>query len=101
MARELLDDFDPRDHAAIHGFDLRQDVELKRRYAKWLLILVAVQLVVADIVFVLYASVGKGWDLSSGVIEVWLAATLVELIGVALVITRYLFPRRDLAPATP
>jgi hypothetical protein len=26
-----------------------------------------------------------------------LAATLVELIGVVLVITRYLFPRRDLA----
>jgi hypothetical protein len=34
------------------------------------------------------------------VIEVWLAATLVELVGVVLVVTRYLFPRRDLIPAS-
>lgn len=96
MTEEPLDELDPHDHAGIHGFDLRQDVQLKRRYAKWLLILVAGQLIVADAIFVAYAWAGKGWELSAGVVEVWLAATLVELIGVALVITRYLFPRRDL-----
>jgi hypothetical protein len=101
MARELLEDFDPHDHAAIHGFDLRQDVQLKRRYAMWSLVLVAAQLLVADLVFVAYAWAGEGWELSAGVIEVWLAATLVELIGVALVITRYLFPRRELLGAVP
>ena len=59
------------------------------------MILVAAQLVVADVVFVVYAWAGEGWQLSAGVIEVWLAATLVELIAVVLVITRYLFPSRD------
>lgn len=99
MTREPLEDLDPHDHVGIHGFDLRQDVQLKRRYAKWLLILVATQLLVADVVFVVYAWAGRSWDLSAGVIEVWLAATLAELIGVVLVITRYLFPRRDLIRA--
>ena len=101
MSREQIEDFDPHDHLGIHGLDLRQDITLKRQYAKWLLILVAAQLFVADLVFVVYAWVGEGWDLSGGVIEIWLAATLVELIGVALVVTRYLFPRRDPLSATP
>ena len=101
MTEELLEDLDPHDHAGIRGFDLRQDVELKRRYAKWLLILIAAQLVVADLIFVVYAWAGRGWELSPGVIEVWLAATLIELVGVVAVVTRYLFPRRDLLPATP
>jgi hypothetical protein len=48
MTREPLEDLDPHDHAGIHGFDLRQDIQLKRRYAKWMLIIVGAQLVVAD-----------------------------------------------------
>lgn len=89
------EEFDPHDHEALAGIDHWQDITLKKTYAKWLLWLVTVQLFVADVVFVVYAWAGKGWNLEAGVIEVWLAATLVELIGVALVITRYLFPRRD------
>jgi hypothetical protein len=101
MTRERLEDLDPHDHLGIHGFDLRQDIELKRRYAKWLLILVAAQMVFADLVFCVYAWAGKSWELSAGVIEVWLAATLVELVGVVAVVTRYLFPRRDLDGVVP
>jgi hypothetical protein len=86
---------DAHDHAAIRGIDHWQDIQLKKTYAKWLLILVAAQLLVADAVFVTYAWAGNGWHLEASVIQVWLGATLVELIGVALVITRYLFPRRD------
>jgi hypothetical protein len=99
MTRERLEDLDPHDHAGLRGFDLRQDIQLKQRYAKWLLILIAAQLLVADLIFVVYAWAGEGWELSAGVIEVWLAATLVELVGVVLVVTRYLFPRRDLEAA--
>lgn len=76
---------------------LQQDLELKRRYGKWLLWLVTGQLIVADIVFALYFIVGVHWDLPEGVIYVWLATTLVELVGVVTVVTRYLFPRRDSA----
>lgn len=86
---------DAHDHKALAGIDHWQDIQLKKTYARWLLILVAAQLLVADVVFVVYAWVGEQWKLDTAVVQVWLVTTLVELIGVALVITRYLFPRRD------
>jgi len=86
---------DPHDHKALVGIDHFQDIKLKKKYANWLLWLITIQLVVADTVFVVYAGKGKDWQLEPSVIQIWLIATLVELIGVALVITRYLFPRRD------
>lgn len=60
-----------------------------------LLRLVAAQLFVADAVFIVYAWAGRSWDLDPGVVQFWLGATIVELIGVALVVTQYLFPKRD------
>jgi hypothetical protein len=90
-----LEGLDPHDHKALVGIDHFQDIKLKKKYANWLLWLITIQLVVADAVFVVYAWEGKHWQLDPSVIQVWLIATLVELIGVALVITRYLFPRRD------
>jgi hypothetical protein len=74
---------------------LQKDLELKERYGNRLLGLVTAQLVVADVVFILYFIIGANWDLPEGVIYVWLVTTLVELVGVATVVTRYLFPRRD------
>jgi hypothetical protein len=56
---------------------------------------VAAQMIVANAVFIAYAWAGNNWHLEASVIQIWLGATLVELIGVTLVITRYLFPRRD------
>jgi len=90
-----LEGLDPHDHKALVGIDHFQDIKLKKKYANWLLWLITIQLVVADAVFVVYGWEGKHWQLEPSVIQVWLIATLVELIGVALVITRYLFPRRD------
>jgi hypothetical protein len=88
-------DLDPHDHEALKGIDHWQDILLKKSYATSLLRLVALQLFIADAVFVAYAWAGMHWRLEAGVVQVWLVATLVELIGVALVITQYLFPRRD------
>jgi hypothetical protein len=76
--------------------DRQQDIDLKGRYAKWLLFLLAAQLLIADGVFFVYAQVGAHWKLSASVIDVWLGSTLVEVVGIVLVVTRYLFPRRDL-----
>jgi hypothetical protein len=90
-----LEGLDPHDHKALVGIDHFQDIKLKKKYANWLLWLITIQLVIADAVFVIYAEKGKHWELEPSVIQIWLIATLVELIGVALVITRYLFPRRD------
>jgi hypothetical protein len=75
--------------------DHRQDIDLKRLYAKGLLLLLGGQMILADTVFVVYAWAGKQWNLAPEVINVWLGATVVQLIGVVLVVTRYLFPRRD------
>jgi hypothetical protein len=96
-----LEGLDPHDHKALVGIDHFQDIKLKKKYANWLLWLITIQLVVADAVFVVYAREGKNWQLEPSVIQVWLIATLVELIGVALVITRYLFPRRDRQTLSP
>ncbi len=101
ITKEVLDKavplqgLDPHDHKALVGIDRWQDIQLKKAYAKWLLILVAAQMIVADAVFIAYAWAGNGWHIEASVIQIWLGATLVELIGVTLVITRYLFPRRD------
>ena len=78
--------------------DLELDISLKRRYARVLLWLLGGQLAVADGVFIAYAQVGAHWKLSTSVINGWLGATLIEVVGIVLVVTRYLFPRRDTQP---
>jgi len=94
---EPVGDLDPYDPLRLRGEDHRQDISLKKTYAWGLLILVGSQLFIADAVFGAYAWAGEHWHLDPAVIQVWLATTLVELIGVVTVVTRYLFPRRDQA----
>lgn len=81
--------------AQLHAQDHQQDIALKKKYAYWLLGAVIGQLVLANGVFIAYAWAGKGWNLEAVVINVWLGATLVQVIGVVTIVTRYLFPRRD------
>ncbi|HWM62927.1 MAG TPA: hypothetical protein VNP96_02955 [Solirubrobacterales bacterium] len=71
-----------------------QEYELRRKYARGILVLLAVQFVVANSVFIAFAWAGKHWDLSTAVIDVWLAATVVQVVGIVLVVTRHLFPDR-------
>jgi hypothetical protein len=69
---------------------------LKLRLRKWLAIIAGcaalAQVATADIVFILYASHGRHWNVPTAAIQAWLAATVVQVIGVVLVITRSLFP---------
>jgi hypothetical protein len=51
--------------------------------------------VIADAVFVVFAWAGRSWDLTPGLIEVWLAATVVQVVGVVAIVTRHLFPSSD------
>jgi len=88
-----LQELGPERAAAVE--DQLQETELKRTYARTLLRLMFGQLIVANGVFIAYAWVGKDWDLETPVINVWLAATVVQVVGVVLVVTRSLFPRRD------
>ena len=72
-----------------------QEHGLRQRYADWILRLLGAQFVIADAVFVAFAWAGQSWDLTPGVIEVWLAATVVQVVGVVAIVTRHLFPNRD------
>jgi hypothetical protein len=75
-----------------------QEHDLCARYANWILVILALELLVADAVFVAFAWIGKDWDLSAGVIEVWLGATVVQVVGIVFIVTRHLFPNRDGRP---
>ena len=67
------------------------DLTLRRRVANGSLLAMGAQIVVADAVFGIYGF-DNGWDIPAAAIEAWLAATVVQVISVVLVITRYLFP---------
>lgn len=76
-----------------------QEYELRRTYAKRILVLLLAQFLIADGVFIAFAWAGEDWHLSPAVIDVWLAATAVQVVGIVLVVTRNLFPERDGKPA--
>jgi hypothetical protein len=81
--------------AALDKQGKRQHMVLKAKYGNVLLWMMGVQLLVANGVFITYAWVGRHWDVESSVMQVWLAATVVQVIGVVAVVTRNLFPGRD------
>lgn len=72
--------------------DLVALTELKERYGKWILILMAAQLAVVNAVFLLYAWLGFDFKPPDGIVQVWLVATFVQIVSVVVVITRSLFP---------
>jgi hypothetical protein len=87
------------------GISLRQlfaeqEHRLRQKYADWIIWILGAQLLIADVVFLVFAWAGRGWDLSPGVVEVWLAATVVQVVGIVLIVTRHLFPSRDERPVT-
>ena len=72
-----------------------QEHGLRQKYADWIIWLLGVQFVIADAVFVAFAWAGRRWDLTPEVIEVWVAATVIQVVGVVAIVTRHLFPNRD------
>lgn len=78
-----------------------QEHGLRQSYGDSLLWLLGAQLLIADAVFVAFAWVGMRWALPPGVIEAWLAATVIQVVGVVAIVTRHLFPNRDGEPAVP
>jgi hypothetical protein len=84
----------------LHRMFAEQEHGLRQSYADWIIRVLGAQLLVADAVFVIFAWVGENWELSPGVIEVWLAATVVQVVGVVAIVTRHLFPNRDRSEAS-
>ncbi len=76
----------------VEGEKDRVDLTLQRFVGYGGLGLMLVQFLVANFVFLKYAH-EVGWDkLSAGVLQVFFAATVVQVIGVVLVIARSVFP---------
>ena len=71
-----------------------QDITLKRWYAVSLLVGLGAQILIVDVVLTLYAWKGVHWHIEPLISDVWLGATVVEVIAVVLVVTQHLFPSR-------
>lgn len=69
----------------------KDDLFLRKIVARGVLSIIMVQIAVADWVFIRYAQANE-WNPDVTAIQAWLAATVIEVISVVLVITRYLFP---------
>jgi glutathione S-transferase len=87
------------------GLSLRQlfaeqEHGLRQKYGDWIIWLLGAQFVIADAVFVAFAWIGRSWDLPPAVIEVWLVATVIQVVGVVAIVTRHLFPNRDRSEAS-
>jgi hypothetical protein len=80
----------------LEGDDLEQLIKLKRFYGRGILLLMGIQLVVVNTVFVVYAWSGYDWRPPDGVVQIWLTATFVQIVSVVVVITRSLFPGEKL-----
>lgn len=78
--------------------DKEQDIWLKRSYGIALLIVLILQVGAADYLFYRYADEGRNWGIEASVMQAWLAATVIEIVGIAAIVVRYLFPRRDDQP---
>ena len=57
-----------------------------------------IEIVIANAVFIAFAWAGEKWKLETAVIDVWLGATVVQVVGIVLVVTRHLFPDRNGKP---
>jgi magnesium-transporting ATPase (P-type) len=68
-----------------------QDIKNRRRIADAAIVGMIFQIVLANTVFIIYA-LTMGAELQVGALQVWLLATVVQIVGVIVVITQYLFP---------
>lgn len=73
--------------------DAAQDVGLKRQVYNWVSNLVIIQILLSDLIFVGYLSgVSVGYfDFDADIFKWWIGGTVVETLGLALVIVKYLF----------
>jgi hypothetical protein len=79
--------------------DRRQDIELRRRYAERMLGILGAELFFVNLVFLLYIAIGVHWRVPGTTMQVWLSATVVQVVGIVYVVSRHLFPRRDQPPS--
>jgi hypothetical protein len=62
----------PERKARLEGDDLEALIQLKRFYGRWILIMMALQLLIVNTGFALYGWLGYDWAPPDGVVQVWL-----------------------------
>lgn len=96
LQRESLDTFDSlrRDY-------LTQRHVLRSDFAKNLRRLLLGQIIVADVVFIIYAWVGMKWRIPATVISAWLGALVVQVISVVAIVVKGIFPIEEADFSSP
>jgi hypothetical protein len=72
--------------------DSQSNRALKESYARFWKWATLAQVLIADGLFLMYAWRGEHWKIQPQVMEFWLSATVIQIVGVVLVITHNLFP---------
>ena len=96
LQRESLDTFDSlrRDY-------LTQRHVLRSDFAKNLRRLLLGQIIVADVVFIIYAWVCMKWRIPATVISAWLGALVVQVISVVAIVVKGIFPIEEADFSSP
>lgn len=82
--------------ATLNLRDRRQTIALKRTLAYFAIAAVSVQLLCANVMFAFYLAIPE-WRLNTPpeVVIAWMSATVVEVIGIVVIIARNLFPSNE------
>ena len=72
---------------------LRQDRAERRKFANVVLAGLGIQVLVVDVLLFLLAAFND-WQLDETTLQIFLASTVIELVGVVYVVANYLFPQR-------
>lgn len=75
----------------IKATNREQDIGLRKNLARWSIGFVGLQLLASNIFFLIYLCANKT-DMDPQVMIAWLGASVIEVIGILLVIARSLFP---------
>lgn len=70
------------------------DADLKQKYGNRLLTLMAGQLIVTNVLIALVLWRGYDWQAPVAMVNVYIGSTFVELVGLAYVVVRHLFPHQ-------
>ncbi|EEW2051179.1 hypothetical protein HEM55_023625 [Escherichia coli] len=84
---------DPEQHRKVlSNTDFESEIKLKRTYGIWLLLILAVQLAVMNVVFIVVGLNKLAFEALT--LQLYMGGTLTEVFGLVLVITKYLFNRK-------
>jgi hypothetical protein len=89
-AARPLDSLD-RQRKHLENCGLKDELTLKRHYGYGLIVILIVQLLIMNVVFV--AAGMKLLSFSEYVLHLYMGGTLLEIFGLVLIVTKYLFKR--------